>query len=564
MGRQKRRVESRILGALPLVNEFIGRVGLDEILGRYLPSRDSRQKLPSARAIGILVRNLVLCRRPLYALSEWADPREPALLGLTPAEMELVNDDRVGRALDRLFVADRASMIMDVVVRAVREFKLKLRELHNDSTTITFHGLYVLADGRPYRGKPTVVATWGHNKDHRPDLKQLLYQLTITTDGAVPLHYQVWDGNTTDDQTHISTWDVLCQIAGGPDFLYVGDCKVCTARTMKHIDLKNGRFLTILPRTRKEDRDFREWLASHEAPWEEVWRRENVRGRKDTVDIYRAYEGPLPSAEGFRIVWIHTTEKEKRDRDEREKQIEAARRGLEDLKRRLASPKCRLRDRGKVDQELKAALGPASPWIKVDVRVVEDEDFRQEKRGRPGPKTRYRKIVRGRFGIDWQVDVEAVRLEARTDGIFPLITNDRNLTTEKLLLAYKRQPQVEQRFDGLKNAHDVAPQFLKRIWRIEALLCCYFLALLVDALLERQLRRGMKNARLKELPLYPERRLCKHPTTERVTELFEGLQVHRLYRGRDVEQIYPPELSRIQRKIMKLLGVPVSRYMPTP
>lgn len=564
MGSKRRRVESHTWGALPLVNEFIGRVGLDEILGRYLPSRDPRQKLPPARGIGILVRNLILSRRPLYALGEWAGPREPALLGLTPAQMKFLNDDRVGRALDRLFAADRASLVMDVVVRAVREFKLKLRELHNDSTTITFHGLYLLADGRPYRGKPTLVATWGKNKDHRPDLKQLLYQLTITTDGAVPVHYRVWDGNTPDDHTHIATWEVLCQIAGGPRFLYVGDCKVCSARTMKHIDGKKGRFLTILPQTRKEDRDFREWLKVHEVPWKEVWRRERVRGRKDVVDVYRAYEWPLPSAEGFRIVWIHTTEKEKRDRDEREKHLEAARRGLEDLKRRLASPKCRLRDRGKVDAEVKAALGPASAWIQVDVRAVEDEDFRQEKRGRPGPNTRYRKIVRGRFGIDWKVDAEAVRLEARTDGIFPLITNDRKLTIQKLLLAYKRQPQVEQRFDGLKNAHDVAPQFLKRIWRIEALLCCYFLALLVDALLERELRRAMKRARLKELPLYPEGRECKHPTTERLIELFDGLQVHRLYRGRDLEDTYAPELSRLQKKVMKLLAVPVTRYMSPP
>lgn len=564
LGRPKRRVESRTWGALPLVNPFIERVGLDDILGRYLPSRDPRQKLPPARAIGVLVRNLIVSRRPLYALSEWASPREPVLVGLTPAQMELVNDDRVGRALDRLFLADRASLVTDVVVRAVREFKLKLRELHNDSTTITFHGLYVLADGRPYRGKPTLVATWGHNKDHRPDLKQLLYQLTITTDGAVPLHYHAWDGNTSDDQTHIATWDVLCQIAGGPDFLYVGDCKVCTAATMKHIDRKKGRFLTILPGTRKEDRDFRSWLMAHEVPWQEVWRRVGVRGRKDAVDVYRAYEWPLPSAEGFRIAWIHTTEKEKRDRDERETKLESARRALEDLKRRLASPKCPLRERGKVDREVRVALGPASTWIKVDVRILPKEDFRQEKRGRPGPNTRYRKTVRERFGIDWQVDQEAVRLEARTDGVFPLITNDRKLTLQKLLLAYKRQPQVEQRFDGLKNAHDVAPQYLKRIWRIEALLCCYFLALLVDALLERKLRRGMKHARLKELPLYPEGRECRHPTTARVIELFEGLQVHRLYRGRELEDTYAPEINRLQRKVLKLLGIPVIRYMPTP
>ena len=66
---------------------------------------------------------------------------------------------------------------------------------------------------------------------------------------------------------------------------------------MKHIDGKKGRFLTILPQTRKEDRDFREWLKANEVPWKEIWRRERVRGRKDVVDVYRAYEWPLPSAE---------------------------------------------------------------------------------------------------------------------------------------------------------------------------------------------------------------------------------------------------------------------------
>ena len=566
MGRKKKnRVEARRWGALPLVNAFMERLGMGVLLERHLPSKDPRQKLSHAKSIGVLVRNLVIARRPLYALGEWAAIREPALLGLAEPQKEWLNDDRVGRALDRLFLANRESLVADLAVQAVRNFKVTLGELHNDSTTITFHGLHLLADGRPYRGKPTLVTTWGHNKDHRPDLKQLLYQLTITTDGAVPLHYRAWDGNTTDDQTHISTWDVLREIAGCPGFLYVGDCKVCTSAIMKHIDRRNGRFLTILPAIRKEDQDFRKWIKTNEAPWEEIWRRENVRGRKDTTDLYRAYEWPLPSADGFRIVWVHTTEKEKRDRDTREKKLEAARRALEDLKSRLASPKSRLRQREKVDQEIQKVLGSASAWITVHVQPIQKEDFRQEKRGRPGPKTRYRKIVRGRFTIHWEVDTETVRLEARTDGIFPLITNDKEMTPRDLLLAYKRQPLVEQRFDGLKNTHDVAPQYLKRIWRIEALLCCYFMALLVDALMERELRRGMKKAGLEKLPLYPEERECKKPTTERILEIFEELQVHRLYdKTGKLEEVCPPELTKIQKKVLKLMAVPASRYNPLP
>ena len=50
--------------------------------------------------------------------------------------------------------------------------------------------------------RPPLIA-FGHNKDHRPDLKQLVYSLAVTADGAVPVHYKTYDGNTSDDKTHI-------------------------------------------------------------------------------------------------------------------------------------------------------------------------------------------------------------------------------------------------------------------------------------------------------------------------------------------------------------------------
>jgi len=67
------------------------------------------------------------------------------------------------------------------------------------------------------------------------DLKQLVWTITVSGDGAVPVHYNVYDGNVTDDQTHIETWDVLRQIVGSADFLYVADCKLCTKENLAHI-----------------------------------------------------------------------------------------------------------------------------------------------------------------------------------------------------------------------------------------------------------------------------------------------------------------------------------------
>ena len=70
------------------------------------------------------------------------------------------------------------------------------------------------------------------------------------------------------------------------------------------------------------------------------------------------------------------------------------------------------------------------------------------------------------------------------------------LSALESLLAYKRQPTIEKRFEQLKTDFAVAPVWLKDVRRIEGLLHVYFIVLLVEALLERELRRGMDRAGL--------------------------------------------------------------------
>ena len=148
---------------------------------------------------------------------------------------------------------------MNVIRHVIQEFELSLDELHNDSTTVTFQGAY---DGAYQeglrRGFPTLGITWGHNKDHRPDLKQLLYILTVTDDGGVPIYFTTASGNTADDQTHLATWELMRQLVGSADFLYVADCKLASTTNLQTIDSRGGRFVTVLPRTRREDKQFRQ------------------------------------------------------------------------------------------------------------------------------------------------------------------------------------------------------------------------------------------------------------------------------------------------------------------
>ncbi len=193
-------------------------------------------------------------------------------------------------------------------------------------------------------------------------------------------------------------------------------------------------------------------------------------------------------------------------------------------------------------------------------RAEEEHSFRQERRGRPGPDTKYRRITKQRWKITWQVDEEAIAYDHQCDGMYPLLSNDRSLTPRQVLEAHQRQPLIENRFKQTKTVHEIAPVLLKNQGRIEALFFLYFVALLVTALLERELHRAMARKEIEERPLYPEERKTKRPTAEQVLRLFSLLERHRLYQAEKKMQVFSPDLTELQTQVLTLLGVPPSVY----
>src|SRR6266480_1904997 len=361
-------------------------------------------------------------------------------------------------------------------------------------------------------GKPTPVVTFGHSKDHRPDLKQLVWILTVAADGAVPVAYRLADGNTNDDPTHIPTWDQLVALLGVSDFLYIADSKLASSTAMGHIDRHGGRFVTVLPRTRAEDKWFRDWAQTHQPQWTEAIRKPGARmGEPDQV--YSTFPAPLPSAEGYRIIWVHSTVKAVRDAAARQARIEAGAAAIDALAAKLAGPKCRLKTRVAVEQEATAALAQAGAtrWIAFTVGETVEETFRQEHRGRPGADTRYRKHTKTRYTISWDTRLDVLAYDAVTDGCFPLVTNDTGLSDAEVLAAYRYQPNLERRHHLLKPVQDADPLWLHNPARIEAIFCCQFLALLLGALIERQIRTAMRDTNTHHIPLYPELRACPAP-----------------------------------------------------
>jgi len=554
-------LRSQLLGALPVVNAFLDRIGLPALLDRYVPHDDARLRLAPAAVIAVVVRNLVLAHRPVYALAEWAAAYESGLLALAPGQAVKLNDDRVGRMLDRLFDADRASLLTETVLAVIDGFGIDTSQLHNDSTTVTVTGAYRDADGYRRSGKATPAIRHGHNKDYRPDLKQLLFILTVTADGAVPIAYRTGDGNTSDDLTHVPTWDGLTRLLGRTDFLYVADAKLCSADAMGHIHRNKGRFVTVLPHGRREDTWFRDWVQTHAPDWAEAERRPGARAG-DPDQVWRTFTAPAPTAEGYRVVWVHSTAKAARDAAARADRVEKGLAAIDAVATRLASPKSRLKTRAAAEAAATAALADAGAarWVGYEITETIDESYRQERRGRPGADTRYRRTAKTVFGITAAVNTDRVAYDAATDGCFPLVTNADDLTPAQVLAAYRYQPNLERRHHMLKGPQQVAPLFLEHAHRIEALLLCHFLAMLTVALIEREIRNNIKSAGLTGIPLYPELRNCPSPSAPRILDIFASVQRHQLLSGDNIVQHFPPELSPIQRQVLELLNIPANIY----
>jgi transposase len=373
----------------------------------------------------------------------------------------------------------------------------------------------------------------------------------------VPVCFTTDDGDKNDDQTHIATWNVLCQLTGRKDFLYVADCKLASTGNLTHITHHGGRFITVLPKNRSEARAMNATLLDQpdSVRWVLLYEVRNEDGLLQ--QRYQTLREEQFTADGYRLLWIHSLSKVVSDDAGRMKALQKTIDDLGKLRVRLQSPRSRMRQHARVAQEVDAILERRGTRELLRVEIIEQEQVTPSRRQPPSSKAKKQTLcdVKPRFDLSWQVDAEQLERARRADGVFPLITNDRRMSAEDVLRAYKRQPIIEKRFSQFKSEFHVAPVYLKEISRIEGLLCVYFLALLIQTLLERELRNAMAEADLESLPLYPESRPCRRPTTRRVIDVLEPLSRHRLTKADGTSQDLYTDATPIQSQLIKLFGM---------
>lgn len=525
---------------------------LYNLFRKYVPSAPDHI-IEHADCLCVLVANVIIDTQPFYKIQNWLSRYIDGLNISENAKLksDLFNDDRLARSLSCLYDADRNSLMTELTCNAIESHNLLTHEIHNDSTSVTFTGQYNKSDSS------TLELKHGHNKDFRPDCKQLVFGLNITADGHVPLSFDLYNGNTSDDVTHIPNWNGLRSLLNKEDFIYVADCKLCSNENLKTINDNNGSFITIIPQGRTEIKQFKKDLKeeNNKVNWEFAYETNHSRN-KDKKVIYKTYE-PDNKLQGFRIVWVHSSSKADDDKNRRTHKINDALIKLDELSKKLN--KRRLKTKKQIQAAIDKICHKSEDFISVKIKSIRKQ---VKVRIAPGSKDKisnFKNTWSFTYELVFEKNNDAIQKAERCDGLFPLVTNT-ELIPKEVIQAYKRQIYLEKRMYTKKSILEVAPVFLKKETRIEAMMFLYFIALMIVSLIERNIRLNMEKQNIKQLPILPQGMNTNKPTWNNIRYFFNDVHSVEIIQGKIPVHFEINNVKDLHQLVLRLLDIPEHVY----
>jgi transposase len=542
-------IKSKQVDVIPMINHYIEEMGVHEIFDRYVPNTHKADIKP-AQVFCIMITNILVASKPLYKMEEFFIDYMDGQTEV-PEIATKYNDDRCARDIDRLYQADRSSMLTEMASSAMQVYNLETETIHNDSTSLTFAGAY------DEQSEEAIQLEYGHNKDHRPDHKQIVFGLNITEDGHVPISYELYNGSTADIVTHQPNWDGLREFLGKEDFIYVADCKLSSRDNLNHINEHGGTFITLVPKNVKEIKQFiAQTKAGKSIEWDTGYCvPASTKKGKDTV--YKTYDKEI-SVDGYRIIWVHSNSKEIQDQKTRERRLIKAEEQLQELSGKLNQ--YYLKTPEQIEKAVTKIIARLSKQLNVEIKEETNTERVQVGRGRAGEKTQYKDVINITYSLEWNRNEAMIEQESRADGLFPLITNSHEMSAVDVLKTYKQQPFLEKRFQTSKSILEVAPVFLKKNDRIEATVFLYFIALMIVSLIERNIRQQMKEKAIESLPILPTGLKTKSPTWNNIRYFFRSIYLGMIMDGDKVISEQVKGVTKLHKEVLGLLKVPISRY----
>jgi transposase len=426
-------VESRPVGTAWLLDGLWRQLGVDTALAKVLGGR--RFSTDVERVLFAMVANRAIDPMSKLATAEWAS-NDVALPGIGS-----MDEDQAYRAMDLLVAADAQAEVQEAVFFAVADLlNLEVDLLFFDTTSTYFE-----ADSEDDEAG---FRRYGHSKDHRPDLPQIVIGLAVTREG-IPVRVWCWPGNTNDQTVLPEVKDGLRGWRLGR-VVTVVDRGFSSDANLAYLRRAGGHWIAG-ERMRDGSADALEALAR--------------QGRYQAVrDNLRVKEVRLTSTPDRRWIVCHNVVEAERDKAQRDAAIARLEAELEAIKA------ARARDAAKA---------------KKTRRKISDDAHRRAECALRDHRTlgRYlRQSATGRL----QIDRAAIRAEARLDGKYLLSTSDPDLSAEDVALGYKNLLEAERGFRDLKSTLELRPVFHRLEVRIRAHVLLCWLALLLVRVAERR------------------------------------------------------------------------------
>ena len=407
-------VKSTPLGGAYLLRKLWERLGLEKTLTQALSEREFVS--PVEWAIFAMVSNRALAPDSKRGVEEWA--REDVALG-NPEPILL---QHLYRAMD--FLLDNEEAIQREVFFSTADlFNLEVDLLFFDTTSV-----YVECE------EEEGIRRYGHSKDKRPDLPQVVIGLAVTKEG-LPVRCWVLPGNTQDMTTveRIKT-DLLGWKLGR--CIWVLDRGMSSSENRVILQRAGGHY--ILGERLRDNQEAHNLALSFKGRYHKV---------RDNLEVKEIVVGD--GERRRRFVLVFNPEQAEKDKATREKTLERIEEAIEALGDQ----------KGKAHKKAVCAL--------LSHRTM-GRYIRQTKTGR------------------LKINQAKVKEEETLDGKYLLSTSDDTLSAEDVALGYKQLMEVERAFRTLKTTLELRPIFHRKDERIRSHVLLCSLALLLVRIAERE------------------------------------------------------------------------------
>jgi transposase len=494
---------------LPLILGMLRKLKVAALIDERLPPHPDNV-ISSGRGVEALVLAILDGAHALYKVGARLEERGMLPLLQAGLERESLNDYRLGQILERLFAVNLNRVFGTVALKALELYCIATPGLHQDTTTLSLYGAYETSEARQ---EPAAHASdapevprpaFGHSKDHRPDLTQVLLSVGVSGDGGLPLRLGIRDGNTS-DSTETPVALAECVALGLEGMVgIVADSTAYSQRTLGLCGEKSSGLVTRVPRTCGIRQELEAWGQQH-APLPVLVEKPG-RTRRDTPRRWRGqsvsrvvaveYGAGRVEQEPLRFVVVHSSQLAQQHASAyATAQAKEAAQVADHIRRVQArSFACVADAEAAIAQEEgrgKGQRGRAPQRWRTHALHYRVEAFthrpKRTRRGRP-PKTdlaqeetRYRLVV----------EAEALPQTAAAQGWTVLATtiDAQTCSDAQILRAYQEQNStVEPGLRWIKNPAAITPVGLEKPERSAALAMLTVIGLLVYGLIQRQVR----------------------------------------------------------------------------